>query len=295
MGLAGALTRSSVLTAGSVLVELVQYLDPIGRPRRAGYRISDQGIVNIDFGVRCRRDHRRLDHHARTAGARENSRPVHLPGAGVVYVNDPSQFSIELLGSSPASDRRWGFTPRPAGRRPRADTHAVERTVQIAAPAQTTWDVIAKHETMPEWLGLGSVRRPVAGAPNPDGRGSERLIRLSGASITEQVIAYEPPTSYRYRVTKGSPFICHHSEIRLRPHGNHTTLTWTIPFRPKLSGTGRPLASAQSWVLGRVLRSGLKPYVEALVRQRAGGCPCPSGIPGPSRRRTFGRVAQWLR
>ena len=193
-GLAGAQTRSSVFTAGSVLVELVQYLDPVGRPRPAGYRISDQGILNIAFGARSRRDHRKLYHRARAAGARENRRPVHLPGAGVVYVNDPDQFSVELLWMSPASDKRWGFTPRPAGKRPRADTHAIERTVRIAAPAQTTWDVIAEHETMPEWVGLGSVRRTVDGAPDPDGRGSERLLKLPGASITEQVLAYEPPS-----------------------------------------------------------------------------------------------------
>ena len=193
-----------------------QYLDPVGRPRPAGYRISDQGILNIAFGARSRRDHGKLYRRARAAGARENRRPVHLPGAGVVYVNDPDQFSVELLWMSPASDKRWGFTPRPARKRPRADTHAVERTVRIAAPAQTTWDVIAEHESMPEWLGLGSVRRTVDGAPEPDGRGSERLLKLPGASITEQVLAYEPPTSYRYRVTKGSPFVCHQGEIRLR-------------------------------------------------------------------------------
>ena len=101
-------------------------------------------------------------------------------------------------------------------KRPRADTHAIERTVRIAAPVETTWDVIANHENMAEWIGLGSVRRTVDGAPDRDGRGSERLLKLPGASITEQVVAYEPPTSYRYRVTKGSPFVCHQGEIRLR-------------------------------------------------------------------------------
>ena len=124
-----------------------------------------------------------------------------MPGGGVVYVNDPDGFSVELLWMSPASEKRWGFTPRPAGKRPRADTHAVARTVRIAAPAQTTWKVIADQETMSKWLGLGSVRRTIKGAPEPDGRGSERLLKVPGASITEQVLAYEPPTSYRYRVT----------------------------------------------------------------------------------------------
>ena len=266
-GLPGAQTSSSAFAAGGVLIELAQYLDPIGRPRPAGYRISDQGILNIAFGARSKRDHQRLYRRARAAEARQNRRPAHLPGGGVVYVNDPDQFSIELLWMSPTSERHWGFTPRPTAKRPKADTQAVERTVRIAAPAQTTWDAIATHENMAGWLGLGSVRRTVVGAPDSDGRGSERLLKLPGASVTEQVLAYDAPTTYRYRVTKGSPFICHQGEIRLREEGDQTELTWRIRFRPKMPGTGRPLATLLSWLLGRVLRSGLKPYVEALPNE----------------------------
>ena len=69
---------------------------------------------------------------------------------------------------------------------------------------------------MSKWVGLGSVRRTVDGVPDPDGRGSERLLKFLGVSITERVLAYEPPSAYRYHVTNGSPFICHHGEIRLR-------------------------------------------------------------------------------
>ena len=103
-----------------------------------------------------------------------------MPGAGVVYVNDPQQFSVELLWMSPASDKRWGFKPQPADARPSADTHSVEQTVRIDAPVETTWTAIANHEEMPEWIGVGSVRRVQAGAPERDGRGSERLLELAG-------------------------------------------------------------------------------------------------------------------
>ncbi len=269
-GLAGARTKSGLFSAGSALVEVVEYLDPVGRSRPADYRISDQGILNIAFGARTKGDHGELFRRARRAGARPNRRPLHLPGAGVVYVNDPQQFSVELLWMSPDSDKRFGFTPRPLARRPRADTHAVERTVRIAAPIQTAWDVIANHERMAKWLGLGSVRRTVEGAVDRDGRGSERLLKLPGASITERVVAFEPPALYRYQVTEGSPFICHQGEIRLRARGDQTELTWRIRFRPKLPGTGRPLATGLNWLLGRVLRSGLKPHLEELVAPDAG-------------------------
>ena len=272
-GLAGAQTRGSVFAAGSVTVELVQYLDPVGRQRPAGYRISDQGILNVAFGARSKAEHGRLYRRARAAGAQHNRRPAHLPCGGVVYVNDPDEFSVELLWMSPSSDKHWGFVPRPVRKRPRADTQAVERRIRIAAPVQTTWDAIARHENMDSWLGLGSVRRTVAGAPDPDGRGSERLLKSPGSSITEQVLAYESPTTYRYRVTRGSPFVCHQGEIQLRADGDRTELTWSIRFRPRLPGTGRPLAIALSWLLGRGLRSGLKPYAEALVERAQSSSP----------------------
>ena len=60
--------------------------------------------------------------------------------------------------------------------------------------------------------------------------------------------------------------MCHQGEIRLRADGDHTEVAWRIRFRPKLPGTGRPLATALSRLLGRVLSSGLKPHVEALAQ-----------------------------
>ena len=80
-------------------------------------------------------------------------------------------------------------------------------------------------------------------------------------------MASEPPTSYGYRVTRGSPFRCHHGEIRLRPQGDHTELIWRIRFRPKLPGTGRLLATVLSAGVGRALRAGLKRHVEQLAQQ----------------------------
>ena len=69
-GLDGATTRSVVLDAGNVLVELVQYLDPVGKPWPEGHRISDQGILNIAFGYRRMRDMMDSYRRSRSAGAR---------------------------------------------------------------------------------------------------------------------------------------------------------------------------------------------------------------------------------
>ncbi len=266
-GLPGAATRSQIFDAGDVLVEVVQYLDPVGRPRPDGYRISDQGILNVAFGTREKGQFDELYRRACAAGARPNRRPLSIPGGAVVYVNDPQQFSFELMHMPRFSDKYWGFTPVPITRRPQPDTHAIERTVQIAAPPDVTWHVISDHEAMSEWAGIGPVRRIVDGETDPNGRGAQRALHIGG-TIIEQVIADNPPDSYRYRIIKGSPFVCHQGELLIRPHGNGTALTWKIRFRPKIPGTGRLIAAGLGRALNRMMTTRLCRYVESLAQKK---------------------------
>lgn len=111
-GLASAHRRERVLRAGGVLVELVQYLDPIGRPRPDGYRISDQGILNIALGFRSQREFERAWRRCRSAGLRGNWWPLRLGAWSVVYVNDNQGFSVELLHVARWYDRFLGFRPK---------------------------------------------------------------------------------------------------------------------------------------------------------------------------------------
>ncbi len=266
-GLPGAATRSQAFDAGDVLVEVVQYLDPVGRPRPDGYRISDQGILNVAFGTREKGQFDELYRRACAAGARPNSRPLSIPGGGVVYVNDPQQFSFELMRMSRFSDKYWGFTPVPITRRPQPDAHTIEQTVHVAAPPDVTWQVISDHEAMSEWAGIGPVRRIVDGETDPNGRGAQRELNIGG-TIVEQVIADNPPCSYRYRVIKGSLFVCHQGELLVRPHGDGTALTWKIRFRPRIPGTGGLIAARFGRALNRMMTTRLRRHVERLAQQK---------------------------
>lgn len=269
-GLPGADARGRVFQAGDVLVEIVDYLNPQSRPRPPGYRISDQGILNIAFGAHNKRQHDELFRRALGAGAAPAHQPVHLPGAGVVYVNDPQQFSIELLWMARWAENLWGMRPKPRNRRPAPDTRSIQHTVRIDAPVQAAWAVIADHEGMTAWNPLGAVRRITDGASDPNGYGSERLLSTPIGPTVEQVVQFDPPHCYRYRIIKGSPLVCHQGEIRLAPSGDKTDLTWTIRFRPKLPGTGRLLTAGFSRVLRRMLRTRLKPHIESqAARSRA--------------------------
>jgi uncharacterized protein YndB with AHSA1/START domain len=264
-GLPGAQTESQVFEAGDVLVEVVQYLDPVGKPWPQGYRICDQGILNIAFGTRNRRDHMTIYRRAIDFGARPNCRPIHVPGSGVVYVNDRHGFSVEILWMKPGrADRAWGFEPLPTNRRPEPDTHAISGNVRIDGSVEQVWSVIADHEGMARWSGFDPVRVVRSGDLEHNGYASQR--RMQGPPgvgvVVEQIVAMRAPESLRYRVIQGSPFVCHQGEIRVAGKGSDTELNWTIRFRPRMRGTGWLLQHILSGKLARLLKRQLKPYIE---------------------------------
>jgi short-subunit dehydrogenase/catechol 2,3-dioxygenase-like lactoylglutathione lyase family enzyme len=111
-GLEGATRDSAALWADDVIVELVQYRDPVGRPRPPGYRISDQGLLNIAFGYRRRANFEAAYRRCADAGLRPNGPPLRLGAWSVVYVNDDQGFSIELLHVERWYEGRMGFRPR---------------------------------------------------------------------------------------------------------------------------------------------------------------------------------------
>jgi short-subunit dehydrogenase/catechol 2,3-dioxygenase-like lactoylglutathione lyase family enzyme len=115
-GLEGASRESLALWADDFLVELVEYSDPVGRPWPPGYRISDQGLLNVAFGFRNRREFDTAYRRCREAGLTSNGPPLRLGAWSVVYVNDDQGFSIELLHAEPWFEGRLGFRPQRAPR-----------------------------------------------------------------------------------------------------------------------------------------------------------------------------------
>jgi short-subunit dehydrogenase/catechol 2,3-dioxygenase-like lactoylglutathione lyase family enzyme len=115
-GLAGAERESVSLWADDMIVELVHYADPPGRPRPPGYRISDQGLLNIAFGFSSGSEFEDAQRRCAAAGLRPNGPPLRLGAWSVVYVNDDQGFSIELLHVEPWYEGRMGFRPKPSPR-----------------------------------------------------------------------------------------------------------------------------------------------------------------------------------
>jgi len=113
--LKGAVAKTHLLWAGDILVELRQYTKPVSKPWPRGYRICDQGMMNIGFGFRKRKDFDQACDRVYASGYRSNSPPFHVIDWGTVYMNDDQCFSVELLFVEPGANRRMGFEPENEG------------------------------------------------------------------------------------------------------------------------------------------------------------------------------------
>lgn len=102
---------------GDVLVELVQYRDPVPRPRPPDHRLSDLGIMNVGFGHRERVRSDALLARIRAAGYGVSAELPDTP-AGGVYVTDREGTSYEVMAQPREFDADFGFQPQPALLRP---------------------------------------------------------------------------------------------------------------------------------------------------------------------------------
>jgi catechol 2,3-dioxygenase-like lactoylglutathione lyase family enzyme len=109
-GLEGAERRTLVVRTGDVALELVEYAVPRGKPRPAGYLLSDQGILNVAFGSTDKREFDAIYDRAVARGYEGHREPWTLAGAAtVVYLTDNQGLSVELLHVEPAALDRMGF------------------------------------------------------------------------------------------------------------------------------------------------------------------------------------------
>lgn len=240
-GLAGARCARRVFVGGSgnesILLEAVQYQDPVGTSFPDGYRLCDQRILNVCFGdpngpagVLAMRG------RAVAAGATPNCPHFSMGIAGCVYVEDPLGFSYEFMWARPGlGHRTFGFLPVPTDNRPSADNQMFTLTAEIAAPPEVVFAVGTDHAHMETWAPhLGASRRLRPGAVDPDGRGALRQV----GDIVEEITDFVPGVSYRYRILKGVPVICHTGEMRLRPAivGGRpgTAVSWNVRFRSRI-------------------------------------------------------------
>lgn len=104
------------------------------------------------------------------------------------------------------------------------------------APIDLVWAVLADHRGMPAWTPLRSVELEREGDPPPDGLGAIRVLHALGPALREEVVTFEPPRAFAYRLLSGAPVRDYLSRVELGESATGTTIEWSVSFTPRVPG-----------------------------------------------------------
>lgn len=110
-------------------------------------------------------------------------------------------------------------------------------TRHTPAPVEVVWDLVSDVERWPEWTFVPRARLERAGAGDPNGVGAIRRFPGFPQPTREEVVVFEPPTTYGYVMLSGMPVHDYRSEFRLSPAAaGGTDVTWHSTFRSRWLG-----------------------------------------------------------
>jgi len=249
-GLAGARRHEAVLRGGGVALEVVSYEHARGGSWPRGHRLSDLGHMNFAVGFRHTAEFDRWFGRARAEGWRPRGAPLEAGVFKVTYLDDPDGIDVEMLRPRAWADRLTGFA---------ASVPYVVAQRRVQAEPRAVWERVGDLAGMASWSGL-----PVRVlTPGPAGAGTLREVRIAGATVTEEIVAWDPPHSYAYELTGGAPLADHHGEVHVLPQDGGARVRWAVRFRPRIPLTGSATAA--------VLRRRLLAALDGLAAAVSGG------------------------
>jgi uncharacterized protein YndB with AHSA1/START domain len=110
---------------------------------------------------------------------------------------------------------------------------------QVAAPPETVFDVLTDHRRYPEITRLRKAELEREGEPTPNGLGAIRVLSaLPGPPMREEVIGYERPSRFSYKILSGLPVRDHVGTVELKPRDGGTEVTYAVKTTPTIPLAG---------------------------------------------------------
>ena len=137
-------------------------------------------------------------------------------------------------------------------------------TRTTTAPIETVFDSLTNHRGIADYV--WAVRRSTLdreGVPAPNGVGAVRRIEAVGPTIVEEIIDYQRPTRYAYKMLSGAPVRDHVGTVELREAGAGTEVSWHLRSTPKIPGL--------DWLLSPVLKRVIGELLKGAVNAAEGG------------------------
>jgi uncharacterized protein YndB with AHSA1/START domain len=138
---------------------------------------------------------------------------------------------------------------------------------QVAAPPETVFAVLTEHHLYAEITPMRKSVLERQGEPAPNGVGAIRVLTSVGPPLREQVIAYEPPSRFSYKLLSGAPVRDHVGTVELTPRDGGTRVVYAVRTTPTLPLVGGAVVA----VVKRAIRVLLEGIVKESERRAANG------------------------
>ncbi|HEX5984615.1 MAG TPA: SRPBCC family protein [Solirubrobacterales bacterium] len=131
---------------------------------------------------------------------------------------------------------------------------------QVAAPPETVFDVLTDHRRYTEITPLRRAELEREGDPAPNGLGAIRVLAaVPGPPMREEVIAYERPYRFAYKLLSGLPVRDHVGTVELQPSGAGTEVVYSVKTTPTL-----PLGAS---IFMAVLRKAIRDLLAGVAKE----------------------------
>ena len=123
----------------------------------------------------------------------------------------------------------------------------------IAAPPEVVFETITDHRAYPRFTPIRRAVLEREGAGEPNGLGAIRALHLFGPPIREEVIDYERPRRFSYRVLSGVPARSQVGRVTIEPAPGGCEMRYAVEVEPLLPLTARATAAAIRLALTRLM------------------------------------------
>lgn len=124
---------------------------------------------------------------------------------------------------------------------------------QVAAPAETVFEVLTDHRRYAEITPMRKSTLEREGEPAPNGIGAIRVLTSVGPPLREEVIAYEPCALFSYRLLSGAPVRDHVGSVALTPNDGGTKVVYAVRTTPTLPLVGGAVVAVVKLAIKQLL------------------------------------------
>jgi uncharacterized protein YndB with AHSA1/START domain len=149
-------------------------------------------------------------------------------------------------------------------------TVRVEETVDVARAA--LFAVMTDHEGFGRFSGIEKCVLVRAGRDERNGAGALRRVHSGPVVLEEEIIAYDAPSSYEYRIRRARPLRMNHTLGRVEfesVDANRTKVVWTSTFEFPLPILGKAIGKRAAAQVTRGFRKVIREAAALAMKQAA--------------------------